>query len=305
MEFLFHRNSVVPRMTVVACVICAVVFLGLQLGGEAMTWEQSARWGYYSPDALWKGAPWALITSVFVHFEIWHIAFNLYWLWIFGNALEDAIGPWKWLAFFLGAAWVSSALQLLLSGDAGVGMSGVGYALFGFGWVARRKIPEFARLLDDRTIATFVIWLVGCAIATQLGWANIGNAAHGAGLLFGATVAAIWMLPARKLLGAAGLVALVALSLAPLVWCPLSSTWTSLQAFEAHQKSDYATAIGWYRRSIARGGDESWALSNLAMIYAEQGNAKGYAGALAELRKIDENAAQEIEAGYGSSLGGK
>lgn len=299
MDFLFHRNSLVPRLTVGACALCATVFIGLQLGGGNSTWAQSARWGYYPASAVWEGQPWALLTSVFVHLEIWHIAFNLYWLWILGNALEDAIGIWKWLLFFLGAAWVSSALQLLVSGNMGIGMSGVGYALFGFGWVARRQMPEFARLLDDRTVTTFVIWLVGCAVATQLGWANIANIAHGAGLAFGAAVAAIWMLPRQKLVSTAGLSMLLALSIVPLFWCPLSSEWTGLQAERAHDKRDFATALFWYERSLARGGDESWALSNMATIYGYQSNAKAYAQTLSHLRRVDSKAATEVESDYG------
>ncbi len=37
---------------------------------------------------------WALITSVFVHFALWHVAFNVYWLWVLGSQLRTG----NWLA---------------------------------------------------------------------------------------------------------------------------------------------------------------------------------------------------------------
>lgn len=295
MDILFHRDSIIPRFTIVACLICVVVFIGLHSGGDLQSWDHLSRWGYYRPDELWTGKPWGLITSVFVHLEIWHIAFNLYWLWILGNCLEDAIGPWKWLAFFLGAAWVSSAMQLWLDGDAGIGMSGVGYALFGYGWVARKKIPRFGEILDDYAVKTFVIWMVGCAIATQFGWVSIANVAHGAGLLFGAAVAGVWVTKWKMPLSAAGLAALVAISFVPLAWCPLSPDWTGLQASNAQDKEDYATALYWYQRTIDRGGDRTWALSNMAIIYQNQDNTKAMMDTLEKLRELDGTAAADIE----------
>jgi membrane associated rhomboid family serine protease len=295
MDALFHRNSIVPRFTIIACLICIVVFIGLHSGGDLESWEHLSRWGYFPAISVWTGKPWSLITSVFVHIEIWHIAFNLYWLWILGNCLEDAIGPWKWLAFFLGSAWVSSALQLWVDGDAGIGMSGVGYALFGFGWVARRKIVRFGEILDDHAVKTFVIWMVGCAIATQFGWINVANVAHGAGLLFGAAVAGVWVTKWKMPLSAVGLAALMAASFVPLVWCPLSSDWTSHQALEAQKKKDYPTALYWYQRTIDRDGDASWALTNMAAIYSFQGNTKAATETLAKLGELDGATADELE----------
>ena len=284
-------------MTALACLACVVVFLGLQFSGDKTLWVVLEKWGYYRPDALWTGKPWALLTSVFVHLEIWHIAFNLYWLWILGNILEDEIGPWKWLAFFFGAAWVSSALQLLISGDQGIGMSGVGYALFGFGWVARTKMPRFAAILNDQTVIVFVVWLVGCAIFTQLGLAHIANEAHGAGLLFGAAVAGLWVRKWKVPLSAAGLAALIGISVLPVFWCPTSPEWTGIQATNAFNRKDYATSAHWFERTIARGDNDQarWAWSNLAIIYSIQRNNEKYAEAMRELQKLDPSGAGQSE----------
>jgi GlpG protein len=237
-DALFHRDSLWPKLTPIACSICVLVFIGLAMLGDNPTYEQESRWGYYPDIDIWQGKPWALITSVFVHLQILHFAFNVYWLWILGNCLEEEVGPGRWLAFFLGAAWVSSSLQLLTSGDQGIGMSGVGYALFGFGWVARHRMPAFKAILSDQNIMFFMLWLVGCMVATALNIMSVGNAAHVAGLAFGAAVAGVFVLRWRLPLAVTGLVLLLGVSIVPLFWSPLSPDWRALQGIEQFDLSE-------------------------------------------------------------------
>ncbi len=285
-------------LTAVACLFCIVVFLALGLGGD-VSWEVGERWGYFPDNVIWEGKPWALITSVFVHLEIWHIAFNVYWLCLLGTCLEHTLGSLRWLLFFLGAAWVSASAELLFGGGAGIGMSGVGYALFGFGWVARQKMPRFAEIINDQTAQIFLVWLLLCVALTQFGVMQIANWAHAFGLAFGTAVAALFVLRWRPWLPAAALAALVAVSFVPLRWCPLSPIWVSLQATQAQERYDYATAIRWYERSLALGQDPAWVWVNLASIYGYQENQAEYGKALLELRKVKPEWAQEVEDDYG------
>jgi membrane associated rhomboid family serine protease len=48
-------------------------------------------------------APWlvTVFTSMFMHGGLLHIAFNMLFLWIFGNNVEDELGPLKFLLFYL------------------------------------------------------------------------------------------------------------------------------------------------------------------------------------------------------------
>lgn len=294
-ESLFRSKLYAAPLTALACLYCAMVFLALNLSQDK-SWAGAEHWGYFPDSAIWGGQPWALITSVFVHLEIWHIAFNLYWLWILGVILEESIGSLRYAVFFVGAAWVSSAAELLMAGHSGIGMSGVGYALFGFGWIVRDKTPQFKAILNDQTVKIFLGWLVLCVVLTQFHVMRVANWAHLFGLFFGASVGAIYALPRRRWLCALGLVLLLAGSVVPLKWCPLSPDWTSLQAMSAIGKGDEKQAIYWYRRTIKLGGDESWAWTNLAEIYSSRGDKDGYAEALRELHKTDSNAADEIEA---------
>jgi len=47
-----------------------------------------------------RGQIWRLATSAFPHINFLHLAFNVYWLWVFGTAVERAFGhlrPAAWL----------------------------------------------------------------------------------------------------------------------------------------------------------------------------------------------------------------
>ena len=134
-----------PWLTWIIATVCVGIFVGVNLSGDASSWEGMRRWGAPPAQSVWDGASWGLVTSVFVHLAIWHLAFNLYWLWILGRILETTIGSTRWLAFFVASAIVSSAAQLAVSGATGIGLSGVIYAVFGFMWVGQRAYPGFAR----------------------------------------------------------------------------------------------------------------------------------------------------------------
>jgi GlpG protein len=142
-DSFFDSKPFRAPLTTVACAVCVMIFVALNMASEADFGGVAANLGYLPDRVIWEGKPWVLITSVFVHLEIWHILFNIYWLWILGSCLEESIGSVRWLLFFVGAAWVSSSAELLLGGNSGIGMSGVVYALFGFGWIARGRLPEF------------------------------------------------------------------------------------------------------------------------------------------------------------------
>lgn len=54
----------------------------------------------------------SLITSMFLHGGILHIGFNMLFLWIFGNNIEDAFGHFKFIIFYLVAGIAGSFLQI-------------------------------------------------------------------------------------------------------------------------------------------------------------------------------------------------
>jgi membrane associated rhomboid family serine protease len=52
------------------------------------------------------------LTSMFLHGGWFHIIFNMWFLWVFGDNVEDAMGPLRFLAFYLSCGLVAAATQV-------------------------------------------------------------------------------------------------------------------------------------------------------------------------------------------------
>lgn len=270
---------------------CVLVFVGLNVQNHSEA--VAARWGNPSPEAIFNGAYWALVTSALVHVEPIHLIFNLYWLWFLGGAFERAFGPARWVLFVVFAAFISSGLEML-SGSFGIVLSGVGYALFGFGWMARNRFPEFG-FVNQKVVQLFIGWGILCVITTYLGIMHVANVAHAGGLLFGVAVGAFAVQPKLRIPMAASLAVLLACSIVPLFWDPLSVYWVSEQAFRATKAGNYDRAIALTKRSIQMGQSQAWAWYNLTLIYDKLGKEKEFQDALSHLKRVDPDSAKEFE----------
>jgi membrane associated rhomboid family serine protease len=88
-------------------------------------------------DVDWRAIvppPFTILTSMFLHGGIGHVATNMLTLWIFGNNVEDALGRGRYLAFYVVAGVAAALAQTVasaVSGDALVPMVGASGAIAG------------------------------------------------------------------------------------------------------------------------------------------------------------------------------
>ncbi len=54
----------------------------------------------FSQAGLVRGEVWTLVTSIFVHADLFQLAVNMFFLYVFGNAVEREVGPGMALAMF-------------------------------------------------------------------------------------------------------------------------------------------------------------------------------------------------------------
>lgn len=83
--------------------------------------------------AKWPNS-YALVTSMFLHGGLLHLAGNMLFLWIYGDNLEDTLGHFWFLAFYLAGGVAAGAVQVLadpLSTTPMVGASGAIAAVMG------------------------------------------------------------------------------------------------------------------------------------------------------------------------------
>ncbi len=92
------------------------VNLSVQQGGaipyEILTFNDVA-----PPDLV--PPPLTILTSMFLHGGLLHIGGNMLFLWIFGRAVEVALGPARFLAFYLVSGVAAAISQTVLSSFSG------------------------------------------------------------------------------------------------------------------------------------------------------------------------------------------
>lgn len=82
------------------------------------------------------------ITSIFLHGGFVHIISNLWFLWIFGDNVEGAFGPFKFLLFYLGSGIVASFAQLAFLAGLDIPMLGASGAIAGVLGAYYRLFPK-------------------------------------------------------------------------------------------------------------------------------------------------------------------
>lgn len=138
-------------------------------------------------DDIRRGQVWRLITPIFLHFSVWHLVFNMSALRYFGGTIEFRKGTRRFLILVLVSAIASNAAECYIELQtrdviAFGGMSGVGYALFGYLWMKGYAHPEEGMGVNNNTVFMMIAWFLLC-FTGHLG--PIANAAHGAGLVVG------------------------------------------------------------------------------------------------------------------------
>ncbi|MBM6401230.1 rhomboid family intramembrane serine protease [Phycicoccus sp. MQZ13P-5] len=147
--------------------------------------------------ALADTEPWRFLTSGFAHGPIYHIAFNMYALWIMGQYLEPLLGRARFVALYVLSAVGGSVVYLLMSTPqsyqdallngpgswytSAVGASGAVFGLFGAFLVLQRRLGRSAAGMYVIIGINAVIGFVIPGIAWQ---------AHLGGLVTGAACAA-------------------------------------------------------------------------------------------------------------------
>ena len=110
-------------------------------------------WGLV-PDAI-SGNLQTLLTSMFLHGSLLHIAGNMLFLWVFGRNVEDLIGSGRFLIFYLCCGLAAAILQVVTSPYSRVPVIGASGAIAGVMGAYLIKFPR-ARIVT----VFFVIFLI-------------------------------------------------------------------------------------------------------------------------------------------------
>jgi membrane associated rhomboid family serine protease len=105
-----------PVVNVTIIVLNVLVFLFESIQPTSVQNQMVWRWGLV-PTRFWAGVSlegWLpLFASMFMHGGWWHLISNMLALYIFGDNIEDRIGPVRYVLFYLGGGLAASAAHLI------------------------------------------------------------------------------------------------------------------------------------------------------------------------------------------------
>jgi len=105
--------------------IVIYLFTGI-LGGNLGTLNLEVVYPFVQVNqAVWSGAVWMLVTSLFLHANPLHLIGNVLFLLIFGTSLEEQVSRKRWLTAYLVSGLAGNIAFLFLGGNQiGLGASG-------------------------------------------------------------------------------------------------------------------------------------------------------------------------------------
>jgi membrane associated rhomboid family serine protease/antitoxin component YwqK of YwqJK toxin-antitoxin module len=130
------------------------------------------------------GEPWRILTSMFLHFGVIHLAVNMYALYSLGKPLESALGSLRFLLLYLICGIVAGLASLLFNlYTISAGASGAIFGLYGY-----RLGAELIGNFNDRerllpVVINFIIFVIINALITSQ--FNVDLSGHIGGCLAG------------------------------------------------------------------------------------------------------------------------
>lgn len=175
------------RMMVMANPMVSLLILGSVIGAILVEISYPLP-EYLLYSGLEQGQYLRLITPIFLHFGLMHLAFNSIWLAMLGSRIERQQGAIHLLLVVIVCGAVSNMVQYNWSGSKYFGgMSGVIYALLGYLWIKHKLRPATNMPLPSGIMLFMVGWLLFCmtgVLELAVGIA-VANAAHLSGLISG------------------------------------------------------------------------------------------------------------------------
>ena len=203
-----RRPGNFAAVTVAIIVVNVWVFFQELAHGDRFVYVWSA-----VPVRIMHGHHWiTLLTSMFMHGSWMHIIGNMIYLWAFGREIEDAMGSFKFLFFYLAGGIVAMMAQILgdpASRIPSLGASGAIAAVMGAFLITfpRDRIRTllivfiFIRITFIPAALLIGFWFlmqvlnVGSVAAVKTG--GVAYLAHVGGFLFGVVTARLFVDPNR------------------------------------------------------------------------------------------------------------
>ncbi len=183
------RPDSTPLCTSALIVVNSLIWIGLSLVG--VNGETVQRFGLHP-------AHWTLQTlfaHMFLHSGLWHVAGNMWFLWMFAPKLEARLGRWLFMLAYLACGVGAAALQTLFTPGSTIPMVGASGAISGVAGMYFVLFPRSPFELQlylgwwkVRSFNALTRGAVGTWIGEQFLLGILTSYSHGGGIAFWAHV---------------------------------------------------------------------------------------------------------------------
>jgi membrane associated rhomboid family serine protease len=264
------KNLKSARFTYFILISSIILFFAVNLTEQGTSISDTTLSKFGAPTAIeiFSGKYWGVITNSFVHFQFAHLLINLLTTLLIASYVERRIGFWKLFVFGLLASLVSSTFQVSLSNDAGIGLSGVNYSLFGFIFGKTFIDQRFRIVTKNLALIVMVLFIPFCELMNRISNWNIATIALGSGLIFGILFAGLFS--KFKLASTIMLFAMFLFSLIALFYSPWSAEWNCSKGMKLHGEMRLDKAKQFYEASLHINQNATCASDNLTLIKIDE-----------------------------------
>ena len=138
---LFGPRIILPfsddiKTGIVPGVVIAIIALNLAIFAYQSVFVEDLSsffraFGLIPAAVLSGGGYFSFISSMFLHVGILHLVGNMFFFWIFGDNVEEALGHWRFLGFYLLFGFVASLLHILTNMQSSIPTIGASGAVAG------------------------------------------------------------------------------------------------------------------------------------------------------------------------------
>lgn len=264
------KNLKSARFTYIILVYSIVVYAAINLTekGTFVSDLSLSKFGAPTAIEIFSGKYWGVITNSFVHFQLAHLLINTIATLLIASYVERRMGFWKLFAFGLLSSLITSAFQVSFSNDAGIGLSGVNYALFGFIFGKTFIDQRFRIVTKNFALIVMTLIIPFCEYMNRTSNWNIATVALGSGLFFGILFAGLFS--KFKLFSTVLLSGMFLFSLIALIYSPWSAEWNCSKGMKLHNETKLVDAKKFYETSLQINPKAKCASDNLTLIAIDE-----------------------------------
>ena len=179
-----------PVATLTLVALCVLVFILMTLAGGSKNPDVLLNFGASYGPYLQRGDYWRLVMPMFLHIGWFHLAVNMYALYLLGPLLERIYGYARFSLIYVGAGIAGSWLSMAMSHNVSAGASGAIFGIAGAMLVTGRLYPEVVPRRWKMAFGKGMVLVILLNFAIGLSMSHlIDNWGHTGGLLGGILLA--------------------------------------------------------------------------------------------------------------------